>query len=151
MICILPTLDISTIALIVAFLTFLLTFFSIRMQIISLILTLLSDKARECSNYIDSKTQIVLKDTASVSAILSTIIISKQLLYRNYKSFFLFLLWIGRQSCIDQFYLQLHTSIRLFIRDRQLPEGIDPNLKSVLERQIIDSNKILTKSIKKFQ
>ena len=152
-------------ALVVAVFALVATLFSIRYQIISLIQTQLADKARECNRYLDSNSQIPFQ-ADRISGIVSSARTAKELL--NYQLVFKryhIIAFLNKQSLIDQFYLQLHTSIRQWIEKDTLPaneikttDSDDPNIqasnnqiKQTIASQFLRMKEFLAYSIKKNQ
>lgn len=123
-------------------------------QMITLILSQLHEKAKESNDYLNEELQIK-KEPQSISGILSAIITAKQLIKLHYKKYSRWLLFYRKQFLIDNFHLQLHTSIRDWIRGTQSFEDIRSlnttnEIKSTLETQLIGSKSFLKKSIKKY-
>jgi hypothetical protein len=140
----------SFIAVIIAFSA---VVFSVAGFQVQIILSQLAYKAEECNKYILSETQqIQVEDIPKLSAIVSTIITANQILNINYK--IICIIFKSKQSCIDQFYLQLHTSIRELVnsnKDLFQKYQNEKTLNKIIKQQLIDSNKFLLKSIKKWQ
>lgn len=147
----------------IAVLALIVAIISIRCQIISLIQIQLADKARECNKYLDSNSQIP-KESANISGILSSAITARQLLDYQLKSKkYYILIFLNRETLIDQFYLQLHTSIREFLKKHQLQndeiktnDSNDPNIQAVnsaikdtIKSQFQSMKSFLSNSIKK--
>lgn len=122
----------------VAVLALIASIISIRYQIISLIQTQLADKARECNTFLDNNNQILI-ESSSISGILSSAITARQLLNYQLKSKrYYILLFLNKQKLVNQFYLQLHTSIRELLNKPALQDGEiktndsnDPNIQAV--------------------
>ena len=68
-----------------------------------------------------------------------------QILKQRY-SFWLF--FVREQFLIDSFHLQLHTSIRVWIKDIQYSDL--PFSNNVIQQQLIDVKNFLKKSIEKY-
>jgi hypothetical protein len=138
---------------------------SIRYQIISLIQTQLADKARECNRYLDNNSQIPVQ-ADKVSGIVSSARTAKELLHYQlvFKRYYI-LAFLNKQGLIDQFYLQLHTSIRQWIEKDSLPaneietiHSDDPSIqaannqiKQTIASQFLRMKDFLARSIKKNQ
>ena len=124
--------------ILIAVLALLVAIISIRYQIIALIQNQLADKARECNRFLDSNGQIS-KESANLSGIISSAITARQLLEYQLKSKrYSILLFLNRKALIDQFYLQLHTSIRELLKKESLQneeihtnDSEDPNIQAV--------------------
>ena len=115
----------SVIALIVALVAIYLSFRALRYQIIALINVQLSDKAKECNNNLDiNNMSSIPKRNDKFSGILSSIITAEEILnYQLYLKKNIFKRGIDIQSLIDQFYLQLHTTIRVFLQKGEINEN----------------------------
>ncbi|HLY72312.1 MAG TPA: hypothetical protein VKR53_21425 [Puia sp.] len=93
----------------------------IRFQMIGLITSQLSDKARETNSYLDSEFRVPLI-YESYSSVFSSIITAQQILDIHCKKYkFLIITDSLRSYLIDQYYLQLHATIRSLIQIRSLP------------------------------
>jgi len=91
-------------------------------QIISLLNAQLTEKAKECNNNLDQKDLSRFPSKVDkVSWILSTIITAEEILNFHFsKKHKCFSRIINRQSLIDHFYLQLHTTIRVFLKNDEI-------------------------------
>ncbi len=99
-----------------AFLTILVAFITFINQTEILILNQLSEKSKECNESISqTQFQVIPNNLIQNTNILSAIITAIQLLDYNLNRKWYLKLFISRESCLDQFYLQLHTSIRNYI------------------------------------
>jgi hypothetical protein len=143
----------SIIALLVAVFALIVSYVAIRYQIISLINAQLGDKAKECNGNLSpldlSKPP---RTNDKVSGLLSSIITAEELLnYQVYHKKNIFLWRLDLQSLIDQFYLQLHTTIRVFIEKANIEAGdLDStNHLAAFQTQFNRSRSFLTLSIKK--
>ena len=126
---------------------------AIRYQIISLINAQLADKAKECNSNLDlqdlSKPP---KSNDKVSGFLSAIITAEELLnYQAHHKKSLFLWKLDTIALIDQFYLQLHTTIREFMKKDTI---IEADLKKnsqldVFKKQFERSKEFLNFAIEK--
>jgi len=134
-------------AFIVALLAFIVTLTAIRHQIVTLILSQLREKAKESNEYLNEKLQID-NDLITVSGILSTIITAKQIMNIHKKRYSVWLLFYGKQSLIDNFHLQLHTSIRVWIRTIIYSDF--PFSDITIKKQLKESKLFLKKSIEKY-
>ncbi|TGM58552.1 hypothetical protein [Leptospira adleri] len=121
---------IGLLALVIAFVSFV-------GQMMILVLNQLSEKAKDCNNAIAKSNFIILpNDFLQVSNILSSIITAIQLMDYHFNRRWYFKKFISRQQCLDQFYLQLHTSIQIFIgRDR---DKYAAQLKELLKNETIN-------------
>ncbi len=118
---------IISLTLLVSFAAVCLAIYAARIQRISIILLQLSEKAKEANSYLDDYSRISLKEY-TISGIVSTLITARQLLRynfyriknekRNGRKFIL--MRLNEQYFIDQFYLQLHTTIREWINKDEL-------------------------------
>ncbi len=138
---------ISAIALFVAFI-------NVRFQMISLIQRQLADKAKDCNDNINSETQQIIDTPQTKSKIVSSIVTANLLINRLTKSNCLFFPFgFGKQSLIDQFYLQLHTSIIEYIiagNNRNSPDIVEGQIDYHIGLQLNYCNKLFCNSIKKF-
>jgi len=122
-----------------------------RYQIISLINSQLADKAKECNSNLDKNDLSGMpKSNDKVSWIVSSIITAEEII--NYQVSFkrsIFLLGYDIQELIDQFYLQLHTTIRLFLQREKFDVSDLENtwLFEVLRNQYFRSTEFLSISI----
>jgi hypothetical protein len=138
----------SIFALIVALLAL---YIPTRYQIVSLINAQLSDKAKECNSNLDpNNLSYIPPQNDKVSGILSAIITAEELLnYKLYLKKSPYLIKLDVQSLIDQFYLQLHTTIRLFIQKEKLDTNdiTHQNQLEILQNQHKRSKEFLSISI----
>jgi predicted ATPase with chaperone activity len=132
---------------IVAIVALLVAFIALRYQIITLILSQFTEKAKECNKYLNANLQLD-NNIKSVSGVLSSIITAKQILDIHRKKYLIWLLLIRKQTLIDVFHLQLHTSIRSWIGEMEYSELSFSN--KIIEQQLKDSKIFLKKSIKKY-
>jgi hypothetical protein len=140
----------SIMALIVAVIALIVGVYAIRYQIIALLSTQLSDKAKESNEKLmPGALRIIPPYEASVSTILSSIITAEEILnYQMYKNKYSFLS-LNAQSLVDQFYLQLHTTIREFIaKDLTEVENLMFN-NQILKDQFNRAKEFLSLSIAK--
>lgn len=130
-------------------------FINARFQIVMLILNQLSDKAKQTNEHLNKeKMKIHFNIKSNVSGFISSIVTAEQLLNYNFKEHWFLLLGAGKQGFIDQFYLQLHTSIRQYVgRDiestKQSLDAFCPDQQ--LLQQFNNVCKFLDKSFSKFQ
>lgn len=136
-------------ALIVSVIALFVGYINLRTSVVSMIENQLSNKAKECNKYIEEKTQAIKQETHYISAILTSIIFAATLLDLYYKSYRFILLRIGKKSCLDRFYLELHTSVIEFVKNN-LPNNLDPSLINTIKRQHEKCKLILHDSIVKF-
>lgn len=141
--------------LIVAVIALIGTFAGIRYQILILINTQLSNKAKECNSYLGSNYAVgAVFKPSKISGIVSAIITAQQLLnyHFKYKKYYI-LFGASKNRAKTQFYLQLHTSIREFLEREELNvaqfEGGSEHGKQVICRQFLMCKEILKNSIKK--
>lgn len=132
---------------IVASLAFMVALAAIRHQIITQILSQLYEKAKECNGYLNSELQID-NNLITVSGILSAIITAKQILKLHKRRYLVWLLFYRKQFLVDNFHLQLHTSIRVWIREIQYSDLLFENVE--IEDQLKKSKSFLKKSIEKY-
>lgn len=139
---------VSWIALFVGFFATLLAYYGIKYQIISLIHSQLSEKARETNAYLDSNSKLP-KEPEKISCIVSTIITAKQILnYQWEKYWFLNILTYRKQAFIDVFHLQLHVSIRNYFE--KYKESSYEKINPIVDSQIRECYKFLKEAIKKW-
>src|ERR1035437_7301727 len=140
----------SSFSLLIAIFSLIISIIGFRFQILSMINKQLNEMADLCNTNIDTllreNSQSIIRTTQNISHLISTIIAAKQMLDALYKNYRFFLLNLGKQSCIDLFYLRLHSSIRDYLFKHKLPEdidkvfqGTDDNLKPKIRKQILDS------------
>lgn len=145
---------ISLVSLLIAIIAFFVAFSSVRFQIVTLINSQLADRAKMCNEQLtDSNKSYIPKENDKVSGILSSIITAEEILnsYLSSKNFFL---WkIDSQIIIDHFYLQLHTTVRLFVEKEKLTEkDVNNENQLIIFNQQLDRVKIfLQNSIHKSQ
>ncbi len=106
-------------------------YLNIRSQILRSLNSKLSEMAKECYRDIalDKETDDSGQPTApshaffetvqNISHTVSTIIFARQYLNNCINQNFLFVLWINKRSCIDKFFIQLHTSTIDFVMDKK--------------------------------
>lgn len=124
-------------------------FLSARFQAISLLQTQITEKAKECNSNIDPITHEIILYPQNISNVVSAIITTEQLIDKVIKgASFLFL---SKQSLIDQFYLQLHTSIIEYIKKNEITPSFEDNIiKYHIELQLKYCNELFNKSIEKY-
>lgn len=115
----------SIIALIAALIALLLSYKAVHYQIISLLNAQLADKAKDCnSNLEPNDSSRIPKQNDKVSGIVSSIITAEELInYQVCLKKSIFSRNLDLQSLIDQFYLQLHTTIRVFLQKGNLDKA----------------------------
>jgi len=144
---------ISIIALIIAIFALFISYKAIRYQIISLLNVQLSDKAKYCNDNLDKNNLSKMPTQIDkFSGILSAIITAEELF--NYQFCYkksIFLWFFDCQSLIDQFYLQLHTTIRVFLQKGQIQESdIDDSFyMDIFQKQYNRATEFLSISIAK--
>ena len=133
--------------LVIALTAIIVSVLAIRYQIVTLIASQLSDKARETNSYLDQNYNI--PETASgYSSVYSSIITAKQILDLHSSKYRLLCIALSKQYLIDQYYLQLHTTVRQTVQKENSPgERFDP----VLQRQHQCCNNFLEASANIFQ
>lgn len=120
--------------------------FGLRFQMFSLIKNQLAEKARECNKNIDPETQAIIGKHQNISLVVSSIITGKLLID---KTFFIFP--YEKQSLIDQFYLQLHTSIIEYIKANTVTTAFGEGIVYyTLVAQLDYCHVMFSNSIKKF-
>lgn len=142
---------IDILALIVALIAFFVSYKATLFQKISLIDTQLSDKAKECNNNLDiSDLSAFPKKEDKVSGILSAIITGEEILALQVlpKTW---IFSINRQLRIDLLYLQLHTTIREFLKKDSLnnQDLEESRHLEVLKKQFLRCKQFLAVSIQK--
>ncbi|MCK9484094.1 MAG: hypothetical protein M0R34_07000 [Candidatus Marinimicrobia bacterium] len=108
----------SFVAIIIALIALIFSFRAIRFQIISLLNSQLAYKARDCNSNLDSNdlSKMPIKND-KVSWIVSSIITAEEIIfYQKFHKKNVFIRVSDIQSLIDHFYLQLHTTIRVFLK-----------------------------------
>jgi len=122
----------SIIVLCIALITLFVSYRAIRYQIISLINVQLADKAKQCNSNLDPKDlSKPPKKNDKVSGTVSSIITAEEII--NYQACLkksIFIRGFDLQSLIDQFYLQLHTTIRVFLQKGQIYENDIENIEN---------------------
>jgi hypothetical protein len=140
----------SIVALVVAVIALIVGVYAIRYQIIALLSAQLADKAKESNEKLmPGGLSIMPPYEGSISTILSSIITAEEILnYQVYKNKYSFLS-LNVQSLVDQFYLQLHTTIREFIaKDLSEVENLMFN-NQILKDQFNRAKEFLSLSIAK--
>jgi hypothetical protein len=112
----------SVLALFVALVALLVSYMAMRYQIIGLISSQMADKAKECNSNLDPKDYSnIPKNNDKFSGILSAIITCEELLnYEVYHKGSIFLWKLNVDSLVDKFYLQLHTTVRVFVEKQNI-------------------------------
>ena len=149
LLCINYELIISITAIIIAIIAMFFTYLSFRYQIISMIHSQLSEKAKEANSYLNLKLEFPTNERHKISLILASIITARQILKFQLKKYCY--LNIGKteiQSFIHIFHLQLNTEIRSFIGN--LEEMDAPNPKDDLYKHHKEAYDFLKVSIKKY-
>ncbi|MFA6667665.1 MAG: hypothetical protein WCS51_04890 [Bacilli bacterium] len=143
----------SIVAIFIALIALIVSYKATRYQIISLLNAQLADKAKDCNSNLNRNdlSKIPTKND-KVSWIVSSIITAEEII--NYqvdhkKSFFM--IRYNIQSLIDQFYLQLHTTIRVFLQKGHFdPEDLaDYTQFGAIKNQYNRSTEFLSISINK--
>ena len=147
--------------LLIALMAAIATLLSVRFQIFTMINTQLSDKAKECNQYLMGNCQLSM-EVHKISGIVSAIITAKQLLNHHLKNKqYHILVGINKQSFIEQFYLQLNTTIQGWIKSNEFDKfslifektesessiRINNEIKNTIERQYNQSREFLIDSI----
>jgi len=101
---------ISIIAVLIASLALIATFVSIRYQLIGLILNQLAQKAIECNSNLNDENQVP-EEADKASGIVTSILKAEEIIKLHKRKRPLLLAFLRRKYLVDQFYLQLHTSI----------------------------------------
>jgi type III secretory pathway component EscV len=130
---------ISVAACIIAVLALIVGFYAVRFQYIAIINTQLADRARMCNEQLtDTNKSYVPKENDKISGILSGIITAEEIMNSYLSERNPFLLNLNSQRIIDHFYLQLHTTIRIFIERKELfsSDISNPNLLIEFNQQL---------------
>jgi hypothetical protein len=130
---------ISVAAIIIAVLALIVGFYAVRFQYIAIINTQLADRARFCNEQLtDSNKSYVPKENDKISGILSGVITAEEILNSYLTERNPFLCFLDSQRIIDHFYLQLHSTIRLFVEKNEIFESdmSNPNLYEVFNNQL---------------
>jgi len=136
-------------AIIISIIATIIAYLAARFQILSLLQNQLADKAKECNTNLDPETHMIIIKLQNISHVVSTIITTEYLIERVLKQGRLLL--IRKQSLIDQFYLQLHTSIIDYIRKNKItPAFEDGIVKYHVELQLEHCHNLFTRSIEKY-
>ncbi len=146
-------------SLLIAILAVVATLLCVRYQIFTMINTQLSEKARECNQFLTNN-QLSF-EARKISGIVTSIITAQRLLdhHIKFKKYHILVL-INRQSFIDQFYLQLHTTIHDWIKrnefdkssiifentDSDISVKINNEIRNTIARQYNDSREFLKDS-----
>jgi len=140
--------------LIVSVIAVFISFINFRFQLISLVQKQLTDKANLCNENIDKETQRILDTPHNISKIVSSIITAKFLVERLTEKkvrMIFFPFGYGRQSLIDHFYLQLHSSIIDYIMKNTItPSFQEGRVKFHLKLQLDYCSRFFIKSISKY-
>ena len=138
---------IAVIALVVSAVSLAVTYRSTRHQIISTILSHLTDKSAEINTYIQNRLDSSQKGNyegfslteLDISHIGTNVVSSRQLLDLHYKKHDLYLSLSDKQYIVNSYYLQLHATIRTKLWE--------PNENSInnttIKQQLIDSKEFL--------
>ena len=157
---------VASLALFVAALSLIVSVKAIQYQIIGLLNVQLANKAKECNGNLNPKDLSNMpREDAKVSGIVSSIVTAKEILNslaycrkckkntkKNPKKIS-FLVGFDLQRLIDLFYLQLHTTIRVFLKNGKFEEK-DFNNKEVykvINDQLNTSRKFLKIPIDKYK
>lgn len=140
------------VALIAVIIAMFVGFITTRYQIISLLNTQLADKAKDCnSNLNHNDLSKMPKQNDKVSWIVSSIITAEEIInYQLYYSKRFFLVGYNIQELIDEFYLQLHTTIRVFFQKERFDSSDleDKSQFDVIEKQYTRAKEFLLILIK---
>ncbi|MDP3929187.1 MAG: hypothetical protein Q8R57_09200 [Bacteroidota bacterium] len=111
----------SILAAIIATLALIVSYIAVRFQYVAIINTQLADCASRCNEQLtDSNKNYVPKENDKISGILSGIITAEEILNSYLLERNPFLLNLNSQRIIDHFYLQLHTTIRVYVEKEEL-------------------------------
>ncbi len=131
----------------IACLALLATLLAVRYQIITIINSQMLEKAKECNSNLDENGKLDEANSSKVSGVVSAIITARQLLDLQLRcKKYHILLFTKRQYFVDQFYLQLHTSIREWI---DLERKDQKDISQIIQNQKASSYTFLKKSIVK--
>ncbi|MCK4346705.1 MAG: hypothetical protein KAX05_15585 [Bacteroidales bacterium] len=155
--CILQNINYELIVAIVAFAVGLISLIvarkSIRKQTTSLIQSQLSEKANQCNQYLNPMNlSNIPNEIDKVSGILSSIITAEEILFLQTHFKKNRLNWKPKlEPIVDVFYLQLHTTIRVFFKNDNLENSkLSEVMKnSILQTQFQRCKEFLNKSITK--
>lgn len=134
-------------SIIVAIVAVFIAMAALKHQMITLMLSQLHEKAKECNGYLSEELQVDNTNIKSVSGILSAIVTAEQIIALHYQHFSFWLWFYGKQFLIDNFHLQLHTSIRVWISQTEYSHFSFSN--SIIENQLKKSKLFLSESIKR--
>ncbi len=140
----------SKAAVIIAILALIVSFYAVRFQYIAIINSQLADCARRCNEQLtDSNKSYLPKENDKISGVLSGIITAEEILNTYLYERNLFLLNLNSQRLIDHFYLQLHTTIRVFIEKEEFVASdlSNINLLNEFNMQLKRVNIFLSNSI----
>ncbi len=147
--------DLATIIvpIIIAIIALIVSYRATRYQIISLLNAQLADKAKDCNSNLDDNdlSNMPIKND-KVSWIVSSIITAEEIInYQIYYKTSFFMIGYDVQSLIDQFYLQLHTTIRVFLQKGHFDtkDLADNSQFEAINNQYIRSTEFLSISINK--
>lgn len=132
--------------------TLFISFYTLRLQVVSAIQEKLTNKAKECNKYISEGTQRFPLETANVSAIVSIIISASHILTHQFSTYKFLLICLNQQKFKDLFYLELHTSISEHVHRNQIeliPD--DPTLRPIIKHQLQFCHDFLELSDSKFK
>ena len=138
------------VAIFISLLALFISYINVRYQKISLIQKQLANKAKDCNDNIDPITQGLIITNQNKSKVVSAIITAYSLVERQTKNWLFFPFGYGKQSLIDQFYLQLHTSIVDYIKNYSKSENseiVDGQVEFHIGLQSEYCHKIFAKSI----
>lgn len=146
---------VSLVALLIALISLFVSYMAMRYQIIGLLTSQIADKAKECNSYLEQQ-NLSLTPTKidRISGILSAIITCEELInYEVYYKGSIFLCNLKVEYLVDKFYLQLHTTIRVFIAQNELTkaEHINKIQMETLEEQFKRAQTFMKLSIVKNQ
>ena len=142
---------IAGIALIIAFVGLLIACRTIRYQIISIILVMFTEKAKECNGNLNADFSFP-KEFPKISGVMFSIITAKQLFDMLVEKYKFWLPCKRKQYLIDMLFLQLHTSIRVRLKEKSIDtiENKTNESNEILDKQFQDAKKFLKHSIAKY-
>ena len=117
--------------------TLFISYYTLRLQVVSAIQEKLTNKAKECNRYINESDQRFPLETQNVSAIVSLIICAGHILTHQFATYRFLLLCRKQQEFKDLFYLELHSSISEHIHRNQIeliPD--DATLRPIIKNQL---------------
>ena len=142
----------DNLAIFISIVAVVLTSLGVRFQILSMLKNQLANKAAECNKNINQETHAIIENTQNISHVVSLIITGELLVNRVFKSSrFFFPFGYGKQSLMDQFYFQLHTSIVEYIIKNQITSTFkEDRVKYHITLQLNYCHKLFKKSTEKY-